>query len=444
MPHVQIDSQKLYRKITWRLIPYLFLLYIFAYLDRANVGFAAVEFKRDLQLTETVYGVGAAMYFLGQFLFDLPSNLLLQKVGPRLWITRIMVTWGLIATCMMFVKGQHSFYGMRLLLGISEAGFFPGIILYLTYWFPSAQRAKAVAVFMTATSIAGVVGAELSRVLLRLEGRAHLHGWQWLFLCEGVPTIALGVSVLFVLRDHPDDAPWLNSDERSFLDGELERDREEGGATRNHNLLDAFRLPMVWVLALIFALDQLGVYTVTLWMPSVLAGFLHTDARTGAATIGRFAALPYLAAAFCTVLIGWSSDRTGERRFHIAGCLLLAACGFGWAAYAHSLPTSLMAFSLATVGYFSLMGPFWTLPTRVLGGKAAAGGVAIITMIGSLGGFAGPALTGKLKDLTHNYAAGFLGIGALALIAAGLCCFLPSTLRPGTSLRNETQLDTRR
>lgn len=426
MPDVHIDSQQLYRKLAWRLIPYLFLLYIFAYLDRANVGFAAVEFKRDLHLTETVYGVGAAIYFLGQFLFDLPSNLLLQKVGPRLWITRIMVTWGIVATCMMFVKGPHSFYGMRLLLGISEAGFFPGIVLYLTYWFPSAQRAKAVAAFMTATSIAGVVGAELSRFLLRLEGRAHLHGWQWLFLCEGVPTVVLGVSVLFFLPNHPDDAKWLSADERVFLDDELERDRQEGGAAEKDHLLDAFKLPMVWVLAVLFALDQLGVYTVTLWMPSVLASFLHTDARAGAALIGRYAALPYLSAAVCTVLIGWSSDRTGERRLHIAGCMLLAATGFGWAAYAHSLPSALAAFSLATIGCFSLMGPFWSLPTRVLGGRAAAGGVAIITMIGSLGGFAGPALTGKLKDVTHTYTVGLLLIAGLAIVAAGLCFLLPA------------------
>jgi MFS transporter, ACS family, tartrate transporter len=429
MPDTPVSPQQLYRKLSWRLLPYLFLLYIFAYLDRANVGFAAVSFKQDLHLSETVYGVGAAVYFLGQFLFDLPSNLLLQKVGPRLWITRIMVTWGIVATGMMFVQGEHSFYGMRLLLGISEAGFFPGIILYLTYWFPSQERAKAVAGFMTATSIAGVVGAELSRILLGLEGRAHLHGWQWLFLCEGVPTVLLGISVLFLLPDHPDAAPWLQPGERRFLDHELERDRQEGGAAQNHHLLDAFKLPMVWVLALLFALDQLAVYTITLWMPSVIAAFLHTDEHSGAALVGRYAALPYLAAAACTVLIGWSSDRTGERRLHIAGCLLLAAAGFAWAAFAHSLPASLLAFVLATVGCFALMGPFWSLPTRVLGGQAAAGGVAIITMVGSLGGFAGPALTGKLKDLTHTYTAGFLLIAALAVLAASLCFLLPAQER---------------
>ena len=426
MVAVEVDAKKLYSKISWRLIPYLFLLYILAYLDRANVGFAAVEFKRDLHLTDTAYGLGAALYFIGQLLFDLPSNLLLQKVGARIWIARIMITWGVIAALMMFVTGAHSFYAMRLLLGISEAGFFPGVILYLSFWFPSQERAKAVAKFMTATSIAGVVGAELSRVLLQLEGHYGLHGWQWLFLLEGVPTVLLGVSVLFVLRDGPDDAPWLTDDEKKFLDEELERDRKEGGATDRHHLMDAFKMPMVWVLALIFMLDQLGVYTVNFWMPTVLAGFLHTSVQAGAVQVGRLGALPYLAAALCTVAIGWSSDRTGERRGHIALCLLVAAAGFGWAAYAHSLTTVLCAFGLAAVGYWSMMGPFWTLPTRVLGGPAAAGGVAIITMIGSLGGFAGPALTGKLKDVTHNYTAGLLVIGGLAVVGAGLCLLLPS------------------
>jgi sugar phosphate permease len=419
-----IDSKALYRKLSWRLIPYIFFLYILAYLDRVNVGFAAVEFKRDLHLSETVYGLGGGIFFLGQLLFDLPSNLMLGKVGPRLWIARIMITWGIVATCMMFVKGAHSFYAMRLLLGISEAGFFPGMILYLTYWFPSGERARAVAKFMTATSIAGVVGAELSRILLKLEGLAGLHGWQWLFLLEGLPTILLGISVLFVLKDHPKDAGWLTDAEKTWLDAELERDRKEGGASEKHHLKDAFKTPMVWVLAGIFMLDQLGVYTVNLWMPSVLAGFLHVKASAGAIEVGRLGALPYLAAAICTVLIGWSSDRTGERRFHIAGCLLLSAGGFAWAAYAHSLTTSLLAFGLAAIGYWSMMGPFWALPTRVLGGQAAAGGVAIITMIGSLGGFAGPALTGALRDMTHDYTAGLLTIGGLAVVGAGLCLVL--------------------
>lgn len=420
----QVDAKKLYSKISWRLIPYIFILYILAYLDRVNVGFAAVEFKRDLHMSDSVYGLGGGIFFLGQLLFDLPSNLLLNKVGPRVWIARIMITWGIIATCMMFVTGAHSFYAMRLLLGISEAGFFPGMILYLTYWFPSGERAKAVAKFMTATSIAGVVGAPLSSLLLKLEGVAHLHGWQWLFMMEGLPTFLMGISVLFVLTDHPKDARWLSDPEKKWLETELERDRTEGGATDKHNLKDAFKTPMVWVLAGIFLLDQVGVYTVNLWMPLLLNGFLHTAGPSGASIIARYATVPYLAAAIFTVAIGWSSDRSGERRGHIAGCLVLAAIGFCWAAYAHSLTAALIAMTLAAMGYWSMMGPFWALPTRVLGGQAAAGGVAIITMVGSIGGFLGPTLTGKLRDVTHNFTAGLLVIGGLALLGAMLCALL--------------------
>jgi sugar phosphate permease len=420
-----IDARKLYAKISWRLIPYIFILYILAYLDRVNVGFAAVEFQRDLHLSSTAYGLGGGIFFLGQMLFDLPSNLLLNKVGPRLWIARIMISWGLIATCMMFVRGAHSFYAMRLLLGISEAGFFPGMILYLSFWFPSGERARAVAKFMTATSLAGVVGAELARVLLKLEGVAGLHGWQWLFLLEGLPTFLMGFSVLWVLKDKPDDAAWLSAEEKQWLDAELERDREQGGANTHHKLADAFKMPMVWVLAVIFLLEQIGVYTVNLWMPALFNVFVHAPGPQAAAHVARIGALPYLAAAICTVLVGWSSDRTGERRFHIAGTFLLGAAGFAWAAYAHSLTAVFCAMMLGAVGFWSMTGPFWALPTRVLGGRAAAGGVAIITMVGSVGGFVGPALTGKLKDMTHTFTAGLLVIAAVAVAGAALCCLLP-------------------
>ena len=429
----QVDAQKLYSKISWRLIPYIFILYILAYLDRVNVGFAAVEFKRDLHLSESIYGLGAGIFFLGQFCFDLPSNLLLGKVGPRVWIARIMITWGIIATCMMFVKGAHSFLIMRFLLGVSEAGFFPGMILYLTYWFPSKERARAVAKFMTATSIAGVVGGQIARVLLKMEGVAGLHGWQWLFLIEGLPTFLMGISVLFVLKDHPDDAGWLTDAEKKWLDGELERDRKEGGASEKHNLKDAFKLPMVWVLAVIFALDQIGVYTVNLWMPLLLDGFLHLGAgaanASAASTIARYATVPYAIAAIFTVIIGWSSDRTFERRWHIAGCFLVSAAGFTWAAYAGSLTAMLCAMTLGAIGYWSMMGPFWALPTRVLGGQAAAGGVAIITMIGSLGGFAGPSLTGALKSATHTFSAGLLVVAGLAVVGSVLCLTLKTTAK---------------
>ncbi len=435
-----IDARALYGKISWRLIPYIFILYILAYLDRVNVGFAALEMKQDLHFSDTVYGIGAGIFFLGQGLFDLPSNLLLGRVGPRLWIARIMISWGVIATCMSLVTGAHSFYAMRFLLGVSEAGFFPGMILYLTYWFPSEQRARAVARFMTATSLAGVVGAPLSSALLRLDGFAHLHGWQWLFLVEGIPTVLGGISVLFLLRDHPRDAAWLSEEEKHWLENELERDRKEGGASEKHDLRDAFKLPMVWLLASIFMLEQIGVYTVNLWMPLVLNGIVHPalasaahleePIKSGAAgRLAAYATVPYLAAALATVAVGWSSDRTRDRRWHLAACMGLAVVGLVWAAVAHSLFAGLAAFTLAAMGLWSLMGPFWALPTRVLGGQAAAGGVAIITMIGSLGGLLGPSITGRLRDLTHGFGTGLFVLAGTTALGAALCLLLPARER---------------
>lgn len=418
-----IDARALYAKITWRLIPYMFVLYILAYLDRVNVGFAAMDMKRDLHLSDTVYGTGAGIFFLGSSLFDLPSNLLLVKVGARVWIARIMITWGVVAALMMLVRGPWSFYSLRFLLGVSEAGFFPGMILYLTYWFPTRERARAVAKFMTATSIAGVVGAPLSSLLLKLEGAAGLRGWQWLFLMEGVPSVLMGISVLFFLRNNPDDAPWLSDSEKLWLDRELEEDRRRGGASQRHNLMDAFRLPMVWLLAAVCFVSQVAVYVVNLWMPLILSSFIGhgVDAAThGSSLIARYATVPYLAAAIFTVIVGWSSDRSGERRWHIAGCLLLSGTGFGLAAAAHSVPVALGAFTLAAMGVWSMMGPFWTVVTRGLGGAAAAGGVALIQIIAGVGGFTGPYLTGRLRDATNGFGLGLLVVGGLAFAAAGL------------------------
>jgi MFS family permease len=428
-----VDGARLFRKIAWRLIPYLFLLYILAYLDRVNVGFAALQMKHDLRLSNTVYGTGAGIFFLGSAIFDLPSNLMLIKLGPRRWIARIMISWGILATAMMFVRGPISFYVLRFLLGVCEAGFFPGMILYLTYWFPSRQRAGAIAKFMTATSIAGVVGAPISGWLLNLDGFRHLHGWQWLFLVEGIPSFLMGFSVLTLLKDKPDDAGWLSRDEKLWLDAELERDRQTGGAAGKHRLIDAFKAPIIWLLAAICFIDQVGVYTVNLWMPLILTSFLH---GTGAASmtispadtnrIATYSTIPYIAAAIFTVTIGYSSDRSGERRGHIAGCMILSAIGFGWAGATHSLAAALIAFTLAAVGYWSIMGPFWALPTSMLGGRAAAGGVAIIMMISGAGGFVGPYLTGRLRDLTHSFSGGLYTIAALTLVAAAMCGLLPN------------------
>jgi ACS family tartrate transporter-like MFS transporter len=415
-----VDGRALYAKISWRLIPYMFLLYIVAYLDRVNVGFAAMDMQRDLHFSNTVYGTGAGIFFLGSALFDLPSNLILLRVGPRVWIARIMISWGVISTCMMFMHSKESFYVLRFLLGVSEAGFFPGMIIYLTYWFPTHERARAVARFMTATSLAGVVGGPLSSYLLRLDGRSGLAGWQWLFLSEGIPTILLGISALFLLKDSPEKANWMRPEEKVWLASELQRDRERYGAATHHSLGDAFRLPALWVLAGVYFVSQVGVYIVNLWMPLILTSFSRSGSSGDASLIARYATVPYLAAAAMTVAVGWSSDKRNERRWHIAGCLTLSAAGFAWAGLAHSLIVALCAMTLAAVGVWSMMGPFWTLTTGMLGGTAAAGAVAILQIVGGMGGFAGPYLTGRLRDATHSFAGGLYGIAGLAMGAAML------------------------
>jgi ACS family tartrate transporter-like MFS transporter len=418
MGHEAVDGRALYRKISWRLIPYMFLLYIVNYLDRVNVGFAAMDIQRDLHFSNTVYGFGAGIYFLGSALFDLPSNLILTRVGARVWMARIMISWGVISTCMMFMHSKESFYVLRFLLGASEAGFFPGMIIYLTYWFPTHERGRAVARFMTATSLAGVVGGPLSSAVLRMDGLHGLAGWQWLFLTEGVPTILLGISVLFLLKDHPSEASWMKPEERVWLEAELQRDSERYGAATHHRLGDAFKLPALWVLAGAYFVSQVGVYIVNLWMPLILSSFSH--GRADASLIDRYATLPYLAAAVMTVVVGWSSDKRNERRWHIAGCLILAAVGFAWAAMAHSLVMALCAMTLAAVGLWSMMGPFWTLTTSMLGGTAAAGAVAILQIVGGVGGFTGPYMTGRLRDATHSFAGGLWAISAMAVFAAML------------------------
>jgi ACS family tartrate transporter-like MFS transporter len=423
-----VDGRALYTRISWRLIPYMFLLYIVAYLDRVNVGFAAMDMQRELHFSNTVYGTGAGIFFLGYALCDLPSSLILRRVGTRIWIARIMISWGVVSACMVWVRSPGSFYLLRFLLGVAEAGFVPGMLLYLTFWFPSHERARAVAKFMTATSLAGVVGGPLSSALLKLDGVYGLSGWQWLFLFEGIPTVLLGISVLLVLKDGPEKADWLKPEERTWLKSELQRDQRLYGAAEHHNLLDAFRLPAVWVLAGVYIIIQIGVYIVNLWMPLILSGLTHGDGSRDVSLIARYATVPYLLAAIFTVVVGWSSDRSNERRGHLAGCMALAAVGFAWAGRSQSIPITLCAMSLVAIGLWSTMGPFWALTTRMVAGAAAAGGIAIITTIGGFGGFLGPYVTGRLRDATHSFAGGLYLISGLALAAAMLSL---AVRRPG-------------
>jgi ACS family tartrate transporter-like MFS transporter len=403
-----------------RLIPFLFLLYIFAYLDRINIGFAALQMREDLGLDAAVYGFGAGIFFVGYFLLEVPSNLVLARVGARRWIARIMISWGIVAAAMAFVTGPASFYALRFLLGAAEAGFFPGIIFYLTYWFPDAERGRAIALFMTATAIAGVIGGPVSGALLSLHGAFGLRGWQWLFLLEGLPSIALGAIVLFYLTDRPEEAGWLTPGERAWLGAVMAAEREERDAHAHPSLLRSLTDRRVLLLsAVCFAIVQ-SFYGVSLWLPEIL----HGASQLGALGVGLVSAIPYVCAAVGMVSVGRHSDHAGERRWHIALPATVGAIGLVLCAAAPSPVLSIAALSLAALGIWGSLGPFWALPTAMLGGTGAAGGIALINSIGNLGGFVGPYAVGLVKQATSAFAGGLVALAAVLLVGAGLALLL--------------------
>ena len=303
-------ARRTLRRIAWRLLPFLGLLYIVAYLDRINISFAALQMNQDLGLSAAAYGTGAGLFFLGYVLFEVPSNLILQRVGARLWIARIMVTWGLISMAMALVRSETSFYLLRFLLGVAEAGFFPGIILYLTGWFPTSERARAVALFATATALAGLIGSPLSGALLELDGWWGWRGWHWLFVAEGVPAVLLGLVVLIKLPDRPDQARWLPPDERDWLNRTLQQERQAARDQTRHTLREALTDHRVWGLGLVYLCMVIGMYGIALWLPQMLRALTAADDFT----LGLLNALPFLAAGVGMVVIGWHSDRRGERR----------------------------------------------------------------------------------------------------------------------------------
>jgi MFS family permease len=418
----------LYRKVSRRLVPLLFLSYIAAYLDRVNVGFAKLGMAGDLGFSDSVYGLGAGIFFIGYFVFEVPSNLILERVGARLWIARIMIGWGVVSAATMLVRTPFSFYSMRFLLGLAEAGFFPGVILYLTYWFPRTYRVRMVALFMTAVAVAGIVGGPVSGWILgHLAGVGRLHAWQWLFLLEGLPSVAIGIAVLAFLTDGPRSASWLLPVERAFLLRRVAEEealkqaefrRGEGGA----GAMQAFREGRVWGLSLVYFGFAMGVYGVSFWLPQIIKETVTADPFA----IGLVSAIPWLVGGIVMVLNGRHSDRTGERRWHVTlaalvGGLALGASGIpgigGWAGIA--------ALTIATAGILSGMSCFWALPTALLRGTAAAVGIAWINSIGNLGGYASPALVGKLRDRTGSMtvamgllAACLIGSAALTVVLA--------------------------
>ena len=408
------------RRITLRLLPLLIVLYLCNFVDRTNLSIAALQMRHDLGLSATAYGFGAGIFFLSYVVFEVPSNLILARVGARRWIARIAISWGLIASAMMFVRTPMQFYWLRFLLGAAEAGFFPGIAYYLSQWFPAAQRARALAGILIAIPLSAAVGNPLGAWLLGLEGRLGLHGWQWLFLLEGIPSVVLGVAVLALLTDRVAEARWLSADQRAWLSARLARDEDESSAPHGLAPLRALVHPMVWLTALPYVLVNTVGYAYIFWAPTVIRDTLHvSNMATGFIT----GAIAFLAGA-AMLAIAASSDRKGERCLHAAGGALLAALGCAGAAL---LPTPLgrvAGLALLHVGAVSFLVVIWSFSSLLLRGIAAAAGMALVNSIGNVGGFAGPYLLGWLKDATGGTSGAFLLLGAMALVGAALSLVL--------------------
>lgn len=413
------------RRVRRRLIPFLAALYLVAYLDRFNVGFAALQMNAALGFSGSVYGFGAGIFFIAYFLFEIPSNLILARVGARIWIARIAIVWGLVSMAMMFVSGARSFYAMRFLLGAAEAGFFPGIIYYFTFWFPAAERARAVAQFSMASMAAGIIGGPLSGLLLSLGGRSGLDGWQWLFLVEGIPAVVLGVVALWYLTDRPEDARWLPDEEKAWLIETLRRERaasphREASAIRT-GLLD----PAVWrFAAALFFIITTG-YGFSFFLPQIVRSLSGGSDLV----VSLLTALPFTAAAVAMAIVAAHSDRTGERRAPVAISATVAAASLVASTVASTPALALVALSVAAMGIYSFTPPFWSMPTAFLRGPAAAAGIAFINAVGNLGGFIGPYLMGWLQDFTGDFLSGLRVLAAAAVVSALLVFTSQSSAR---------------
>jgi MFS transporter, ACS family, tartrate transporter len=409
---MELLEQRTIAKVSARLVPFLIVCYFVAYLDRVNVSFAALTMNGDLGLSSSAFGLGAGIFFLAYFIFEVPSNLFLERVGARKWIARIMFTWGVISGGMAFITGERSFLALRVLLGIAEAGFFPGIIFYLTLWFPAVYRARIIGYFMAAIPLSTVIGAPISGLLLGMDGHMGLKGWQWLFIIEALPALVLSVVVYFYLTDRPAEAAWLAPEERDWLVTRLQLEQRQRESVRHYSVAQALVDPKVWALSLVYFGAVATNYGLSFFLPQIVKGFGVSNLQAG-----LIAALPYVVGVISIVLWGRRSDRKLERRFHLAFPLLIASGGI---AVSTALPDPTMkmaALSVAGFGIFGCLPVFWTYPTAFLSGAAAAGGIALINSIGNLAGFAGPYAMGRLRDLTGTYTVGLLTLSGAGLMA---------------------------
>lgn len=412
----QIDNkaktEAVIAKVSWRLIPFMLLLYIIAYLDRINVSFAGLQMNRDLHFNEEIFGAGAGAFFIGYFLFGVPSNVMVAKLGARRWVSIIMVIWGLLSVSMSMVSEANWFYITRFLLGVAEAGFFPGMILYLTYWFPKKDHAKAVARFMTAIPVAGVLGGLISSRVLLMHGVMGLPGWKWLFIITGAPAVILGFVVLFVLCDGPSQCKWLNDTERRLLLDRIASDNQVALKESSHE--NIFTNLRVWQLAFLYFCLALGMYGFQLWLPQIIQSFDNQDDSTAA----LLSAIPAVFQAAGMVVVANHSDAKAERRFHVAVPAFIAATGLILTGICHHPALSLACLCLTAFGIWGTVGPFWAIPTSYLSPSAAAAGIGLINSVGNLGGFAGPYIVGFIKSRAPSFLYSLIAL-ALSLLLAG-------------------------
>ena len=409
-------------KVAWRLLPFMCLCYVVAFIDRVNVSFAKLSMLTDLQLSTAMYATGAGIFFVGYFIFEVPSNLALERFGARLWIARIMLLWGLISASMMFVNGRGSFYTVRFLLGAAEAGFFPGMILYNTYWFPKAYRARTISIFMTAAVVSFVIGGPLSGWLLD-HTQFALKNWQWLFLTEGIPSVVLGIVVLFYLPDGPRQARWLKPDELAWLNSVLDAERAAQQKVRHFTLAEALLNPKVMLLGLIFFLTVVGGYGLDFFTPTILQSAYPAVTKS---QLGWIAAIPPLITLPIMIFYGRRSDRHKERRWHVAVASCWVALGFVILSFPVPPIVVVAGLTLCVSGRWSIVAPFWGLPTAFLTGTAAAGGIALINCVGNLGGQAGPVIVGWFQSANGSFAPGLRVLAVLSI----LCGVLTVALRP--------------
>jgi D-galactonate transporter len=417
-------GDSLYRKIAWRIMPILVIGYIIAYVDRVNVSFAKLQMLADLKFSDGVYGVGAGIFFLGYFTFEVPSNIMLHKVGARVWICRVVVTWGIVSALTALVRTPMQFYTARLLLGVAEAGFFPGMILYLTYWFPAHRRAAMVALLLAGNPVSGIIGGPLSGFILHhFAGSRGIAGWQWLFIVEAVPAILLGVVIFLFLDNRVAEAKWLSESERAAVAAEIEAE----AVSKTHvSIRSVFTSPRIWLFGAIFFGMEMGSYAIGFWQPTIIRQSGVKDALH----IGMLTTIPYTCALICMMFVGRHSDRTRERRWHIIVPNIVAAIGFILCAQAGSnTPIAMSGLVLAVAGVITGLAMFWALPTSFLGGNAAAAGIALINCTGNLGGFFSPTIIGVLKTYTGTLNSG-LFLVAVCMIASSV---LILTLRPAKS-----------